>query len=44
MKLLKQSLDHEESLPDSYYDPTSSHYLGGAHNAAMLELISGNIP
>lgn len=40
--VLKQS--HVQEYPESYYDETSSHYLGGAHNVALEQLKAGNIP
>jgi hypothetical protein len=27
-----------EQHPESYYDETSSHYMGGAHNAALKSI------
>lgn len=40
--LLKQA--KVQDYPDSYYDETSSHYMGGAHNAALATLKGGKIP
>jgi hypothetical protein len=40
--ILKQARTQE--FPESYYDETSPHYLGGAHNVALQQLKSGNIP
>lgn len=40
--ILKQA--HTQEYPESYYDETSSHYLGGAHNVALEKLKSGKIP
>ncbi len=39
--LLKQSRQ-EEQYPESYYDESSSHYLGGAHNVALKQLKTAN--
>ena len=33
-----------EVHPDSYYDPSSSHYMGGAHNVAMAHLTGEPLP
>lgn len=40
--VLKQSAIRE--YPDSYYDEASPHYMGGAHNVALMQLKNGNIP
>jgi len=44
--LLKQSFDvsPDEEHPSSYYDESSPHYLGGAHNVALQQLREGNVP
>lgn len=39
--LLKQSRQ-EKQYPESYYDESSSHYLGGAHNVALQSLRTAN--
>lgn len=39
---LQQS--HQQNYPESYYDESSPHYMGGAHNVALQNLKSGNIP
>jgi len=38
--LLKQSREY----PESYYDETSPHYMGGAHNVALENLKDGKVP
>ena len=38
--LLKQSREY----PESYYDETSPHYMGGAHNVALENLKNGKVP
>jgi hypothetical protein len=30
-----------EELPASFYDKSSSHYMGGAHNAALMSVRDG---
>jgi len=34
----------KEVHPASYYDPSSSHYMGGAHNVAMAHLTGEPLP
>lgn len=38
---LKAASPIVEDYPESYYDKTSSHYMGGAHNAALKAMASG---
>lgn len=40
--MLQQSAP--EIYPESYYDESSPHYLGGNHNVALQQLKDGNIP
>lgn len=31
-------LQSSKNMPESFYDPSSSHYMGGAHNVALAKL------
>jgi hypothetical protein len=42
--ILKQSNQQTQEFPASYYDSSSPHYMGGAHNVALQRLKEGNIP
>ena len=33
-----EMFEMKEDHPDSFYDPSSSHYMGGAHNVALARL------
>jgi len=46
--VVKQNLHlqsgHGEEHSDSYYDKSSSHYMGGAHNVALANIRKGLVP
>ena len=41
---LQSSRGQAQEHPDSYYDQSSSHYMGGAHNVALANIRSGLQP
>ena len=40
----KLQASHAEKHPASYYDSSSSHYMGGAHNVLLNQALKGDAP